>query len=145
VPAVKGYASLKLNGEDITPPVNKGYVEISRPWSAGDMVELVLPLEVQKVTADERIEADKGRAALKFGPLVYNVETVDQKNIDQPLGNGVLKPEWNEDLLGGVMTIKGSWADGTPLLAIPNYARNNRNPNVTRDNPGGSLVWMLSN
>jgi len=25
-------------------------------------------------------------------------------------------------LLGGVMTIKGKWSDGSPLLAIPNYA-----------------------
>ncbi len=24
------------------------------------------------------------------------------------------------------MAIAGSWADGSPLLAIPNYARNNR-------------------
>ncbi|WP_315822928.1 hypothetical protein [Paraflavitalea speifideaquila] len=25
-----------------------------------------------------------------------------------------------------MMTIKGTWSDGTPLIAIPNYARLNR-------------------
>jgi len=39
-------------------------------------------------------------------------------------------------LLGGVMALQGAWADGRPLLAIPNYARNNR------DLSGGSMVWI---
>ena len=38
-----------------------------------------------------------------------------------------LTTEW-KDLLGGVMVIKGAFADGTPLMAIPNYARTNRDP-----------------
>jgi hypothetical protein len=37
-----------------------------------------------------------------------------------------LTPTWRGDLLDGVMEIRGSWADGTPLVAIPNFARNNR-------------------
>jgi hypothetical protein len=37
-----------------------------------------------------------------------------------------LQPQWQKDLLDGVMVIKGTWADGSPLLAIPNYARHNR-------------------
>jgi len=32
------------------------------------------------------------------------------------------------DLLGGVMVIKGKFADGSPMIAIPNYARMNREP-----------------
>jgi hypothetical protein len=37
-----------------------------------------------------------------------------------------LTTEWKGDLLGGVMAIKGTWADGSALTAIPNYARDNR-------------------
>jgi hypothetical protein len=48
-----------------------------------------------------------------------------------------LTTEWRGDLLHGVMTIKGQWADSSPLLAIPNYARNNRN-----SEGGGSMVWI---
>jgi hypothetical protein len=39
-----------------------------------------------------------------------------------------LTPEWRADLPGGVMTIKGTFADGSPMLAIPYYARMNREP-----------------
>jgi len=142
VPEVKGYKTLKVNGESINPPVIKGYAEINREWKAGDIVEVELPLEVQTVTADEKVEADRGRVALKYGPLVYNVEEIDQKDIHQPIGKGPLSTEWRGDLLGGVMVIKGTWADGSPLLAIPNYARNNRNPIPVTEYKEGSIVWI---
>jgi hypothetical protein len=64
--------------------------------------------------------------ALRYGPLIYNVERADQANITQAIGSEPLVAEWRGDLLGGVMTLKGKWADGSPLIAIPNYARNNR-------------------
>jgi hypothetical protein len=47
---------------------------------------------------------------------------------------------WRPDLLHGVMAIQGTWADGSPLLAIPNYARNNRP--VPRDGAVRSQVWI---
>jgi hypothetical protein len=80
--------------------------------------------------------------ALRYGPLIYNFETADQPDINQALGSGPLSIEWRDDLLDGVMTIKGSWADGTPLLAIPNYARNNRNTQSVEDKSVSSMVWM---
>jgi len=83
-------------------------------------------MEPQRVTADSRIHADTDMAALKYGPLLYNVETEDQHNIEQALSNAPLKAEWRPDLLGGVMAITGTWQDGTPMLAVPNYARMNR-------------------
>ena len=39
-----------------------------------------------------------------------------------------LAAEWRPDLLKGVKVITGRFADGKPMLAIPNYARYNRNP-----------------
>jgi hypothetical protein len=64
--------------------------------------------------------------ALQYGPLVYNVETADNKNIDRRPGDAPLKAEWRPDLLGGVMVITGEWQDGSPMIAIPNFARMNR-------------------
>jgi uncharacterized protein len=125
-PQVTGIKKLLVNGKATTPKIVNGYAVITRKWKAGDKIEVELPMEIQKVTADERIEADRGRVALRYGPLIYNVETADQPNIDQPIGKGPLKLEWNPDFLRGVMTIKGNWADGSPLIAIPNYARLNR-------------------
>jgi hypothetical protein len=64
--------------------------------------------------------------AIKYGPLIYNVETADNGKVDRKLSNEPLKAEWRPDLLGGVMVIAGSWEDGSPMVAVPNFARMNR-------------------
>ena len=86
--------------------------------------------------ADEHVAADRGRIALRCGPLIYNVESADQPNLNLAPDTKSLATEWRGDLLGGVMAIKGKWSDGSPLLAIPNYARENRGS-------GKSRVWLV--
>ena len=80
------------------------------------------------------MKADRGRVALKYGPLVYNIESVDQ-DINKVLSDdSALTVKWNANLLGGVMVLNGTFADGSPMIAIPNYARENRG--------GRSIVWI---
>ena len=126
VPEVSGLRSLKINGQPVTPKIENGYAAIKRTWKKGDKIEVVLPMEIQKIKADEKIEADRGRIALRYGPLIYNVEVADQPNIDQTISKVPLSLEWRPDFLNGVMIIKGKWSDGTDLVAIPNYTRLNR-------------------
>ena len=79
--------------------------------------------------AIDTVEATRGKVALRYGPLVYNIEKVDVGSLDKVLApDAPLTTEWRPDLLGGVMTIKGTFTDGTPMLAIPHYARMNREP-----------------
>jgi hypothetical protein len=133
-PAGDGITSMKVNGQTIDPKPNEhGYVAITRQWKPGDQIELELPLPVQRITASDKVAATRGKVALRRGPLVYNVESVDQ-DVEQPLGNGELLADWSPDLLGGVMAIKGQLANGQPMQAVPNYTRLNRG--------GRSLVWM---
>jgi DUF1680 family protein len=134
-PAVSGLKSLELNGASVAPQLENGYAVISRKWKAGDKIDLLLPMEIQVVKADKHIAADRGRLALRYGPLIYNVEGSDQPNLDLAPDLTSLTTEWRGDLLGGVLTIKGKWSDGSPLLAIPHYARENRG--ATR-----SEVWL---
>jgi DUF1680 family protein len=128
--------------------VINGYAVISRIWKAGDIVDFEMPMEVQTVTADNKIAADRGQVALKYGPLIYNVEKADQPDIGKYIGITPLSAEWNGNLLNGVMVIKGKWSDGSTLTAIPNFARNNRNSVKSTyapgpENPdGGSKVWI---
>jgi hypothetical protein len=145
VPHVNGLISLSVNGEPVEIKVDRGYVALSRTWNAGDRIEFEIPMKIQKITADNRIEADRGKVALRYGPLIYSVETADQPDINCSLGEAPLSTEWREDLLDGIMTINGNWADGSPLLAIPYFMRNNRIPETF--NPGESesptsIVWM---
>jgi DUF1680 family protein len=146
-PAVSGLLSLAVNGEKTTPKIQNGYAVITRAWKAGDKIDLVLPMAVQRVTADPKITADQGLVALRYGPLIYNVERADNPGISDPIAGQPLTAEWRPDLLHGVMAIKGAWADGAPLLAIPNYARNNRLDTNAAAAPrqNNSQVWMKSN
>jgi len=126
MPKVSGLKRLSINGKPVTPQIVKGYAVITRLWTRGDTVELELPMEVQQIKADPRVKADVNQLALQYGPLIYNVETADQNSLDLALSNEPLKAEWRPDLLGGMMVITGTWQDGTPMVAIPNYARMNR-------------------
>lgn len=126
VPAVSGYKSFAVNGKSVKPKIVKGYAVVTRDWKAGDHIEMELPMEPQRVTADKNIAADDGLVALRYGPLIYNVERADQSDLSQPLGAGPIKAEWKPNLLDGVMVLDGTWADGKPLTAIPNFARMNR-------------------
>ncbi|HEY4360261.1 MAG TPA: beta-L-arabinofuranosidase domain-containing protein [Bryobacteraceae bacterium] len=151
-PDADGIAALRVNGLAVKQVVTNGYAVITRTWKAGDKVELVVPMKVQRVRADDHIVANRGRVALRYGPLMYSIEQVDQ-DITKPLSpDAVLTPEWRADLLGGVVAIKGQFADGSPLLAIPNYARMNRGPvpAAIAQTPAGraqrpapaSVVWI---
>jgi DUF1680 family protein len=134
-PEAGGISSLAVNGSAVKPVIDKGYAVITRTWKAGDRIDLVLPLRVQRVKASEKIEADRGRVALRYGPLIYCIEQVDQ-DITKALSPGsALAAEWRKDLLGGVMAIKGTFADGSPMLAIPYYARMNRQPAPASGSP----------
>jgi hypothetical protein len=146
--SLRGITSISVNGSAITPPIEKGYAVITRNWKAGDKIDLVLPMKVQRIKGSGKIAATRGQVALRYGPLIYNVEQVDQDITKVLRPESVLTAEWKGDLLGGVIVIKGTWADGSTLTAIPNYVRNNRDADAAERvggfgrRPVSSIVWM---
>lgn len=147
-PKADGILSLHLNGNPIEPTLDRGYATLTRVWNPGDRLQWVLPMPVQRVKGDERIEATRGQVALRYGPLVYTFEAADQ-DLNQSLPpQAPLQADWNPSLLGGIMTISGAWNDSSPLLAIPHYSRMNRLPeNSDPNSPRGrrssqSTVWI---
>lgn len=138
-PAADGITKLAVNGENVPIKISNGYVVIDRLWHRGDKVEIELPIVPQRVKAVDEIAADRGRVALRYGPLVYNFEAADNPGIpDHPptlKSDSPLQAEWQPDFLHGVVVIKAKSADGSTLTAIPNFARNNRQ--------GYSAVWIL--
>jgi len=148
--AVSGLESLAINGTAVGVKVVNGYVPITKMWRAGDKIELVLPMKVQRIKASDKIAATNGKVALRYGPLIYSAEAVDQ-SLDKVLSpESALTTEWKGDLLGGVTVIKGAWADGSAFMAVPNYARDNRLPqndaaaSSPRRGPRAisSIVWI---
>ena len=138
-PDANGVTSIAVNGLAVKPVIDKGYAVITRAWKAGDKIDVVLPMKVQRVRASDKIAADRDKVALRYGPLVYNIEKVDQDITKVLSPDLTLSAEWKGDLLGGVMVITGAFADGSPMMAIPNFARTNRDappaPSVAADVP----------
>ncbi|HRI59633.1 MAG TPA: glycoside hydrolase family 127 protein, partial [Saprospiraceae bacterium] len=144
--------SLRVNGQVSSATFQDGYATISRKWKPGDVVEVDLPMQAQRVEANAKVEADVNRFAIKRGPLVYCLEGKDQAD-DRVLN--VLVPDsveirsgFDPALLGGVQTLsftgflvkkKTSPHAGDlqklALKAIPYFAWANRG----RDN---MLVWL---
>ena len=135
---------LTINGEKTeAKPGEDGYVHLQRTWKTGDVVELDLPMPIQRVYANEKVEADRGKVTLMRGPLVYCIEAADQPAANLPNlvlpRNAKMTAKHRADLLGGVTILEGdALADGkTPLkmTAIPYYAWQNRTK-------GGMTVWI---
>jgi uncharacterized protein len=130
-----GIARVAVNGAPVKPAEAHGYLEIRRLWKTGDTIDLVLPMPIQRVHGSDAIVAGanrpsptKDRVALRVGPLVYNIEQVDQ-DIDAALDPSArLVTEWRGALLDGVNVISGTFANGAPMMAVPNFARYNRHP-----------------
>jgi len=135
IPDVKGKFSVSVNGEGVAADFSDGYARLTRTWKAGDVVELEIPMPVQRIRCDKRVEANRGRIAFQRGPVVYSFEQIDQR---ESLARTVIdssesfSPFWNASLCDGVFAIRGSNGE----VAVPNFARLNRGA-------GRAMVWMV--
>jgi DUF1680 family protein len=132
-PAISGFTSIQLNGAPVSPVMTNGYAAITRTWTVGDRVDLVLPMAVQRIKAGSQVAADVGLVSLQYGPLIYNIESADQ-SAGLFLNPGTPLSVQYTNILGGFLKITGTWTNGAALTAIPNYARLNRG--------GSSAVWF---
>ena len=67
--------SISINGNALYPEI-RDYVIISRNWKKGDVIELDLPMEVRRITANDNAEDLRGKTALQRGPVVYCIDTL---------------------------------------------------------------------
>jgi DUF1680 family protein len=132
--------SALVNGKPVaSPEMTRGYVKLHREWHEGDTVQVHMEMPIRRVTADERVAADRGRVALMRGPIVYCLESIDNGGHVGDLflpDEANVKAEERPDLLGAVVVLKadgrrvreGQEAAPAELMAIPYYANANRGP-----------------
>jgi len=53
------------------------YFEMRRPWSAGDQINLIMPMSVQLLEAHPLVEEARNQAAVRRGPIIYCLESTD--------------------------------------------------------------------
>ena len=137
---------IKVNGETVEKPgLVNGYVVINKTWKMGDFVELILPMDVKYVTGNPKIEDTRDKVVLSCGPLIYCLEGIDndayfdENNESFVLPNS-FQPEHDENLLNGVVKLKGSASlnggeEKISVTAVPYYTWNNRGQ-------GQMKVWL---
>ena len=106
-------ARIRVNGKTAQITITPGeYVTLKRRWTAGDAVILSLPMRVRLMKANPLVEELQSQVAVMRGPLLYCLESVDLPdgvNIMDVLlpRNIVLRPRFDENLLGGVTVLEG--------------------------------------
>jgi DUF1680 family protein len=143
--------TITINGQPIDYTIEKGYAVIKRSWKKNDVLKVELPMEVRRVTANEKVKDDQGKVALQRGPLIYCAEWADNNgkaaNIIIP-SDAAFTAQFQPDLLNGVEVLhsevpvitvdeKTETVSTTRRLftAIPYYAWANRGK-------GEMMVWF---
>lgn len=145
---------IRINGKDVVAPeIIQGYVTLTRLWSDSDEVELVLPMEVQRVWANPKVRENRGKVALQRGPIVYCLEEVDNGTNLASLylpEETEFAIEYDEHIQMPVLVGSGYRVDGSDeslyrtskfvtelvqIRAIPYFAWNNRGD-------GEMVVWI---
>ncbi|WP_227379619.1 glycoside hydrolase family 127 protein [Haladaptatus halobius] len=151
--------SATLNGEELSVDADAEYLTVDREWET-DELAVTFEMRPELLVAHPTVRADIGNVALRYGPLIYCLEEVDN---ERPLHHyaisetGKVEAEFEPGLLNGVVTLTGSarlpateeW-EGTlyrlftdtatvdaEFTAVPYYAWANREPGEMR-------VWLRS-
>jgi len=111
IPGWAQNAKLTVNGKAAKAACKPAsYTAINRDWSAGDVIELDLPMPVRTIIASPFIEQTRNQVAVMRGPVVYCLESIDLPK-EVPFEDICLPADakWRirhkPDLLGGVTVL----------------------------------------
>ena len=113
IPGWAASAAVRVNLGPVDERAKPGsYFEIRRVWSAGDVVDLDLPMPARLMTANPLVEEDFGQVAVQRGPVVYCLESPDlPKGIrlsDVRVPTDIqLEARYDQRLFGGVAVLEG--------------------------------------
>jgi len=113
IPGWADRAGIHVNGEPADVNVTPGtFAVLNRPWRAGDVVTLALPMQAGLLSGHPRIEEVRNQAAIQRGPVIYCVESPDLPErtdiLDVYISSAIeLQASHRPDFLGGVTTLSG--------------------------------------
>jgi uncharacterized protein len=140
-------ACATVNGHSVEADHSRGWIAIHCCWHPGDVVQLNMPMTVERVTMPPEFRDYVGLAALERGPIVFCIEQQDSPAHVDALclpENIEVTPEHRPDFLGGVTVLKAalpSWQPGqdgiksVPVTFVPYAVWDNRGPDVMR-------IWL---
>jgi len=142
---------ITVNGKEVQYKVENGYAILNRTWKKNDVVEIKLPMEVQRVVANKKVISDIGKVALQRGPIIFCAEWIDNNgkaaNLVMPAGTE-FQATYNPRLLNGIEVLKANvpaviidnkgeaiHTEKQNFMAIPYYAWANRGK-------GEMMLWF---
>ena len=115
IPGWANGASVAVNGRTQSGVKAGEYLAIKRAWNPGDVVTLNFPMHTEIVASNPRVAEDRGKVAVRRGPVIFCMEELDQPNgtalsdvafsINERLGKE-FQSEYKADLLGGVEVLR---------------------------------------
>ncbi|MXV15244.1 aceric acid hydrolase [Hufsiella ginkgonis] len=113
-------AGILVNGKSFSQNVAGGkYQEINRTWATGDVIELDMPMKATLLESNPLVEETRNQAAVRFGPVIYCLESVDvpgKKIFDYTIPSKI------------VFTPKMITIDKAPVLSLEGTAIMVKNP-----------------
>jgi DUF1680 family protein len=107
-------ASASVNGKAQSGLKAGEYLAIRRNWKPGDVVSLNFPMTTEVLAANPRVAENRGRVAVRRGPIIYCMEEIDQPNgvsladvslaLDSKSGRE-FQSEYKSDLLDGIVVL----------------------------------------
>ncbi|MFC2097664.1 glycoside hydrolase family 127 protein [Bacteroidota bacterium] len=101
---------IKINGKKTRIRYENGYAVLNNSWKNGDIIELVLPMEIRRVISSDSVKSNTGLVALERGPVVYCIEGIDNMTYTDNIvleDNIKLESAYNKNLLNGINVISG--------------------------------------
>jgi len=149
--------TVSVNGQPVRAEPQAGYLQILRNWTEGDVIELRLPMQPERIRSNPHVRDNAGKIALQRGPIVYCFEQIDNgdnlASVSLPIQSElqeVVSEEWD----GGVVLIRAAARRSDPsgweeslyhtrgiaqtaveVTAVPYSMWGNRNP-------GEMAVWI---
>jgi DUF1680 family protein len=142
IPEWAGGAAVSVNGKAESGFRAGEYLPIRRNWKPGDVVTLDFPMHVEVIASNPRVAEDRGKVAVRRGPIIFCMEELDQANgvalsdvavnINRQIGEQ-FRSEYKAELMGGVEVLHH---EGRVFEAAsseqPLYMRNDAEPPKTR-------------
>jgi DUF1680 family protein len=112
IPGWATNASVAVNGKTQTGVKAGEYLAIRRSWNPGDAVTLNFPMTTEVVTSNPRVAEDRGKVAVRRGPMIYCMEELDQPKgvalADASISlsqSARFTSEYKADFLDGIMVL----------------------------------------
>jgi DUF1680 family protein len=140
VDSITAPIQLRVNGDRVNAPIERGFASIVREWRAGDRVVLMLPMPVRVTECHPAVKANTNRIAFTRGPFVLCAEGLDNGGATQRFFFDKL-PDTSDSEIKTTRIESGSFiqavvpaqavtrsggAETTKLVLTPYYAWNNR-------------------